>query len=309
MKIIPAIDILDGKVVSLTQGNFETGKVYSNDPVKVAKNFVRQGAKLLHVINLDKMKSDKSDEIVKRIINESGAEIQLGGGIRTAEEAVKWLDNGASKIIFGTALTELPNQVMSVINRYRNRVLLALDFKDNLFYTHGWTETNGTCDFRAFTNFFNSPIGGIIYTNINKDGTLSGADISTALEIKKYCSNIIISGGIGSEYDIYKCSFYDTVSYKPSEFYGLIIGKAIYENKVQLNFKSPVYCSECKYYTVGCNKAVKRRVFKDNYITPPHYKTMNYDIRERISNGDKNCPFYKPSFTKRIKDKIKSGNF
>ncbi len=211
MLIIPAIDLLDGNCVRLLKGKRDECTVYSNNPLEVIKSFKEQGAKLVHIVDLNgafdgTMKNLPSiKELAKEI------EIEVGGGIRTKEKIDQLRASGVKRIIVGTNLPELK----------KYGVIGALDFKDGKFATKGWVETK-----EVNIKELLKGLTEVIVTDVSTDGMLSGPNVPLMKKIQSYGINVIASGGIGSLEDIAKL--------KKAGITGAIVGKALYEKKFSL---------------------------------------------------------------------------
>ena len=232
MLIIPAIDLKEGKVVRLVQGRFEK-KVYSADPVKTAKHWARQGAKLIHIVDLDAAIDGKAPnfDIVGRIIKEAKVDVEFGGGVRTEAIARKLFDAGVSKVVIGTKAVEDNKFLSGLFKKHKEKVIVSIDEIDGNVYVRGWRskgKAEKTLEFAA--KLKGMGFKRIIYTDIKKDGTLKGPNIQGIKKILKETGlEVIASGGISSIGDIIKL--------KELEKYGLagaIVGKALYEGRFTL---------------------------------------------------------------------------
>ena len=230
MKIIPAIDLLDGKVVRLTKGDPSFSKVYSNNPVDIARRYKNQGAEYLHIVDLSAAldRGDNSD-IIKLILKAVDIRIEVGGGIRDKEKAKEFVSLGAQRIIVGTKsldenfLEDLRQSIGS------DKLAVSADIIDSHVAVSGWQEKSSykIIDFIEYIKDLG--IKWLIYTDISRDGTLEGINIE---DIKKISSfeglNVIISGGISSVDDLKK------IKKEAPSVWGVIIGKALYEDKIDL---------------------------------------------------------------------------
>lgn len=232
MLIIPAIDLMSGKCVRLTEGDFNTKKIYDYDPLELAIELKYSGAKRLHIIDLDGAKSGSSlnREIIKNIKKKTGLVIQIGGGIRKEEDVKELIFSGIDYIILGTILIENINKVKEWIIEYGDYFIAAVDVKNNSIYSHGWQKDHGINPIDFGKKLFEIGIKEAIYTDISRDGKLTGPNIE---ETKKFSNStglrVIVSGGISSMQDIREA--------KTLKYYGLtgiIVGKAMYEGKVNI---------------------------------------------------------------------------
>ena len=232
MVIIPAIDLIEGKCVRLTEGDFQRKKVYSEDPIDVACQFKDMGAKRIHIVDLDGAKSGFSinRQIIKKIKKVTNLTVQTGGGIRTDEDVQDLIFEGIDYLVLGTILVEKLDMVKKWIEDFGEYFLASVDVKDNKIQSRGWLKDEGIDSIKFGKDLFQAGFKTAIFTDISKDGKLEGPNIEDA---KKFSSNsglhLILSGGISSEDDI--------ISAKTLTYYGLtgvIIGKAIYEGKINL---------------------------------------------------------------------------
>ena len=232
MLIIPAIDLKGGKVVRLFQGKFNCQKVYSSDPVKVAKHWVKQGAKFLHIVDLDGAASGslKNLEVLKKIVNQVGAGVEFGGGVRSIETISKLLGLGVQRVILGTRAASDAKFLQQAWKKFGKKIIVSIDAKEGKVLTQGWN-----CSAAKTTLVFAQELKRIgfkqlIYTDISKDGTLAGPDISG---IKKLLGqtqlNVIASGGVSELQDLIKLA-----KLGKQGLSGVIIGKALYEGKFTL---------------------------------------------------------------------------
>lgn len=227
MIIFPAIDLKDGKAVRLTKGLMESAKVYSDEPWELAKRFEDMGAEWLHIVDLNGAFAGepKNLEQIEKIRKNTNLKIQLGGGIRDEETIKKYLDLGINRLILGSIAARNPQKVIELAKKYP--VAVGIDAKDGFVAVDGWGKSEGIKAVELAEKFKNSGIECIIATDISKDGTLSGLNIDFILDIMKASEKpVIASGGVASEDDIRKV--------KENGIYGVIVGKAFYEGKVNL---------------------------------------------------------------------------
>ncbi|MEM3641199.1 MAG: 1-(5-phosphoribosyl)-5-[(5-phosphoribosylamino)methylideneamino]imidazole-4-carboxamide isomerase [Candidatus Bathyarchaeia archaeon] len=226
MKVIPAIDLMGGKVVRLSQGDPTTAKTYSylGEPVTVAKKWEREGADALHVVDLDAA-FDKGNNlaIIFKIAKAVNLPIQVGGGIRKLETAEKLLNTGIDYIILGTSAFNNPDVLTAIQNKFGSeRVIVALDHKNGKVMIEGWKTSVKLGIEEAMEKFLHLKIKTFLITSITKDGTLKGLDFDT---LSKACTHpgvrIIAAGGVGSLKDI--------TALKRIGVDGVVIGKALYE--------------------------------------------------------------------------------
>jgi phosphoribosylformimino-5-aminoimidazole carboxamide ribotide isomerase len=227
MVIFPAIDLKDGKAVRLTKGIMDSAKIYSNEPWELAKRFEDMGAKWLHIVDLNGAFAGepKNIEQIEKIRKNTNLKIQLGGGIRDEDTIKRYLDLGINRLILGSIAAREPKRVIELAKKYP--IAVGIDAKNGYVAVDGWGETEGIKATELAKIYQNSNIECIIATDISKDGTLSGLNIDFILDIMNASKkDVIASGGVASEEDIKKV--------KENGIYGVIVGKAFYEGKVDL---------------------------------------------------------------------------
>lgn len=229
MIIFPAIDIKNGKCVRLIQGEKDKQTIYFDDPLYVAKMWETKGAQYLHIVDLDGAFDGipKNIDLIEKIVKSVSIPVQIGGGIRTVEIAKKYIEVGIDRIIVGTKAVTNPDFIDNLINLFGDRVAVSIDAKDGLVCINGWVDNSEIEFFDMASNLQNKGVSTIIYTDISKDGMMSGPNFSQLKELNdKLTINIIASGGISSLDDINKL--------KDMDFYGTIVGKALYEGALNL---------------------------------------------------------------------------
>lgn len=229
MLIMPAVDIKNGKCVQLVQGKPGTEQVVIDNPEKVAKNWEDNGAEIIHVIDLDGALETKDNLItVKKILKEVNVPIQLGGGIRSVEYAEKLLNLDIERLIIGTMAIQDPKTITKLSKEYgSDRIMVSLDSKDSKVVIKGWKEKIDKTATDISKEFQEAGAGGILFTNVDVEGLLGGFDVKPAIELVNSVDiPIVYSGGITTLEDIKKLS---TTGVK-----GLVIGSALYKNKINL---------------------------------------------------------------------------
>jgi phosphoribosylformimino-5-aminoimidazole carboxamide ribotide isomerase len=229
MKIFPAIDIKDGQAVRLIQGDYDRQTVYSSSPVDVARDFQQKGALYLHTVDLDGAKdgSLSNFDTVREIAKKTEMFIEIGGGIRDEERIRKYLLNGVSRVILGTAALENPEFLKRVVDKYGERIAVGVDAKDSLVAVRGWVETSEKNSLDFCRELESIGVSTVIYTDISRDGAESGTNkeiyktLTESLKMK-----IVASGGITFEDEI-------TVL-KNMGLDGAILGKALYTGALKL---------------------------------------------------------------------------
>ena len=231
MKIIPAIDIIDGKCVRLSKGDYSTKKIYNENPVEVAKEFENFGIQFLHLIDLDGAKSKHivNQKVLEKIANETSLHIDFGGGLKTGKDIEIAFNSGAKQITIGSIAVQNPEFCYEIIEKYGSeKIILGADCENRKIKTSGWLEESDNDIIDFILQYHGKNIKNVICTDISKDGMLEGASTELYQEILvKTDINLIASGGISCIEDVFKM--------KEIGCSGTIIGKAIYENKISLN--------------------------------------------------------------------------
>lgn len=230
MILFPAIDIKDNKCVRLTQGKFEQMNIYSGDPVEMAKKWEDMGAEYLHVVDLDGAKNEgfQNRKSIEKIAETIDIPMQTGGGIRSGERIKNLLDAGVERVIVGTMAIENPELLKKLANIYEEHLAVSIDALNGKVATRGWQDV-GKVDSVEICRFLESiGIKTLVYTDISRDGMLSGPNFDVYTELSEKTSlNIIASGGVTTLRDIREL--------RGMNMYGAIIGKALYDNR--LDFK------------------------------------------------------------------------
>lgn len=231
IELIPAIDIIDGKCVRLTKGDYDTKKVYNEDPVSVAKEFEQYGIKRLHVVDLDGARSKHivNDSVLRRITEATSLTVDFGGGIKTNEDIEKAFDAGASMVTIGSIAVTNPELSFEWMERYgAEHIVLGADVRNGKISINGWKE-DSTEDLIPFLKkYLDKGIRNVLCTEISKDGMLQGPAIELYKQVMKAypTCHLIASGGVSCKEDI-----------KELEAAGIpavVFGKAIYEGRIKL---------------------------------------------------------------------------
>jgi phosphoribosylformimino-5-aminoimidazole carboxamide ribotide isomerase len=240
MKLFPAIDIKNGQCVRLKQGSFQDVLVYSENPVKIAKQWEAAGASFIHIVDLDGALVGHSvnDEVIKSIVNEVKIPIQVGGGIRTIKDIESKLALGIDRVIIGTKAVNDPAFIKEAITTFGSkRIVIGIDAKDGMVAIEGWEKLSNYQAVTLALEMKKYGVKTIVYTDISKDGMLQGPNIAHTKEMVQTTGlNIIASGGVSSLKDLEMLEEIDV--------YGAIIGKALYENRIDL--KKAVHLFEKK---------------------------------------------------------------
>ena len=232
MEIIPAIDLLNGKCVRLNQGNYNEVTKFNSDPVKQAQIWESQGAKRLHLVDLDGAKTGEpiNDLTIKKIKRSINIPIQLGGGIRTIDRAKELLGIGIDRIILGTIAIENPELVKVLSQEYPRRVAVGIDAKEGMVATRGWLKQSEISSLELAKQLNDLELAAIISTDIATDGTLKGPNVQALREITEISINpVIASGGIGSIADLISLSDFENEGIE-----GIIVGRALYDGSIDL---------------------------------------------------------------------------
>jgi len=232
MEIIPAIDLLNGKCVRLNQGNYNEVTKFNSDPVKQAQTWESQGAKRLHLVDLDGAKTGEpiNDLTIKEIKKSITIPIQLGGGIRTSDRAKELFDIGIDRIILGTIAIEKPELVKDLSEEYPQRVAVGIDAKEGMVATRGWLKESEIASLDLAKQLNDLELAAIISTDIATDGTLKGPNIQALREIAEISINpVIASGGIGTIADLISLA-----DFADEGIEGIIVGRALYDGSIDL---------------------------------------------------------------------------
>ncbi len=232
MLIIPAIDLKDGRCVRLTQGRFDKEQIFSDDPVEVAQIWQKKGAKRLHVVDLDGAfhGEPKNIDIVKQMVKSIDIPIQLGGGIRDIETIEKYISLGIDWVIIGTSAVIDTSLVEKAVSKYSDQIIVGIDTSDGMAAIKGWLEVSELKGINLALKMQDLGVKRIIYTDVTRDGMLTGPNIENISEIlDKTKVNVIASGGIASIEDLLEFKKLDQ-----KRLEGVIVGKALYLDKIDL---------------------------------------------------------------------------
>ena len=229
MIIFPAIDMKDNRCVRLKQGRFDEVTVYHEDPAIVAKQWEDAGASIIHVVDLDGARSGTAHNLktVERIVKTVSIPIQLGGGIRNADDLERVFSVGVQRAIIGTAALKDPQFLQNAVERYHEHIILGMDALRGLVAVEGWEEVSDQDAFDFCREIKKMGVSEVIYTDILKDGMMSGPNIETTEElVKKSGMRVIASGGVSS--------FEDLENLRKIGAAGAIIGKSLYNGTLDL---------------------------------------------------------------------------
>lgn len=235
MLIIPAIDLKDGRCVRLKQGDMASATVFSDDPVAMARHWAAQGARRLHIVDLNGAVAGrpKNEKVIREIIQAVGGElpIELGGGIRDLDTIESYLDAGVQFVVIGTAAVKNPGFLSDACYAFPGHIIAGLDAKDGKVAVEGWSKMTGHEVIDLAKKFEDYGVEALIYTDIGRDGMLTGVNIEATLKLAQAVKiPLIASGGLNSVKDV------ELICAKlhPEGIIGAIAGRALYEGKLDL---------------------------------------------------------------------------
>ena len=229
MHIFPAIDLFDGKAVRLLKGDYDKMTVYSDNPAEFALDFEKQGAKFIHIVDLEGAKDGTTPnlEVIKSIVNNTNLFTEVGGGIRSMEVIEKYITAGVRRVILGTAAVNDEEFLKNAVAKYGDKVAVGVDIKDGYVAIKGWTEKSQYNCFDFCEKMQKIGVKTLICTDISKDGAMQGTNHELYKELSsKFDMQITASGGVSSIDDVEKLA--------KLGIYGAIIGKAYYTNAISL---------------------------------------------------------------------------
>ncbi|CQR47577.1 1-(5-phosphoribosyl)-5-[(5-phosphoribosylamino)methylideneamino] imidazole-4-carboxamide isomerase [Paraliobacillus sp. PM-2] len=230
MKIIPAIDLIDGKCVRLYQGDFSKTEQVANDPIEQLNTFIADGAQIIHIVDLDGARDGEEKrqyELIEKLCDIATVPVQIGGGIRTIKTVEKLIQAGADRLVLGTAAIEDPSFLKAVLAEYPSHIVIGIDAKDGKVATHGWETVSEVNAITFAKEMEQLGVESIVFTDISKDGTMSGPNIDALKQMNDAVTcNIVASGGIKDNNDI---DALEKIGIKE-----VIVGKAIYQGRVTL---------------------------------------------------------------------------
>ncbi|WP_017654827.1 1-(5-phosphoribosyl)-5-[(5-phosphoribosylamino)methylideneamino]imidazole-4-carboxamide isomerase [Fortiea contorta] len=232
MDVIPAIDLLEGRCVRLYQGDYTRSQVFNENPVDVAKQWVDQGAAKLHVVDLDGAKTGKLVNVgaIEAIAQAVSIPIQVGGGLRDRHSVQQLLNIGVQRAILGTVAVEQPELVQQLCQEFPGQIIVGIDARNGLVATRGWLETSEILATQLAVQMAELGAVAIIYTDIHRDGTLSGPNLEALSELARSISiPIIASGGVSSVTDLLSLLALETQGVT-----GVIVGRALYTGDISL---------------------------------------------------------------------------
>ena len=233
--LYPAIDIKNGKCVRLLFGEMDKETVYNNNPLDQAMWFIDQGAKWLHIVDLDGAVSGKNinKKAIEQILNKlkDQVKIQIGGGIRNLNDLDFWLQKSANRVVLGTLAIENPNFINQLDKNYSKKVVIGADVRNGKIASHGWKNQSDISAVELIKTFNSSIVSAVVYTDISKDGSLQGVSLDQTVNFAKSIPHsVIASGGVSSLNDISRLSEEFSNGIK-----GVIVGRALYDRKFTLS--------------------------------------------------------------------------
>lgn len=229
MILLPAIDIIGGECVRLVRGEYSTSRKVAADVAETARSFQEAGAEWLHVVDLDAAKEGKpvNAGLIRRIRESCGLKLEVGGGIRDMAAVDAWLQSGVSRVILGTAAVRSPELVVRAVEKYGDRIAVGIDARGGMVAQRGWTETSAIGYVGMAEHMERAGVKTLIFTDISRDGTLSGPNLEMLGRLGRAVScDIVASGGVGSLKDI--------GDLLKLGLYGAICGKALYTGALNL---------------------------------------------------------------------------
>ncbi len=232
MEVIPAIDLLAGQCVRLYQGDYERSQTFNEDPVAIATEWVNQGATRLHLVDLDGAKAGEPRNLqaIAAIVQAVSVPVQVGGGLRDRASVANLLQMGVERVILGTIAVEQPDLVAQLCQEFPQQIVVGIDARNGRVATRGWLETSEVLATELAQQMANLGAAAIIYTDIHRDGTLSGPNIPALRELASAIDlPIIASGGVSSVTDLLSL-----LALEPQGVTGAIVGRALYTGDVLL---------------------------------------------------------------------------
>lgn len=232
MEVIPAIDLLSGRCVRLYQGDYARSQVFNDNPADVARQWVEQGASLLHIVDLDGAKTGRvvNRPAIEAIITEVPVPVQVGGGLRDRSSVAELLDLGVHRVILGTVAVEQPQLVAELCQEFPGQIVVGIDARNGRVATRGWLETSEVLATGLALQMQEVGAAAIIYTDIHRDGTLTGPNLEALRELTAAVSiPVIASGGVSSITDLLSL-----LALEPLGVTGVIVGRALYTGDISL---------------------------------------------------------------------------
>ena len=232
MEVIPAIDLLSGRCVRLYQGDYARSQVFNDNPADVARQWFEQGASLLHIVDLDGAKTGRvvNRPAIEAIITEVPVPVQVGGGLRDRSSVAELLELGVQRVILGTVAVEQPHLVADLCQEFPGQIVVGIDARNGRVATRGWLETSEVLATGLAVQMQEVGAAAIIYTDIHRDGTLTGPNLEALRELTAAVSiPVIASGGVSSITDLLSL-----LALEPLGVTGVIVGRALYTGDISL---------------------------------------------------------------------------
>ncbi len=229
MIIYPAIDLIGGKCVRLTQGSYDDVTIYGEDPLKTAMDFERAGSEYIHMVDLEGARNGGSENshVIKQVAGNTALKVQTGGGIRSMEKISDYIESGVERVILGTSAVKNPELVKEAVKKYGEKIAVGIDAKDGVVAISGWETQSRYKAVEFALKMQDIGVKNIIYTDISRDGMLNGPNLNAMREMAEALSiNVIASGGVSCIEDI--------LDLKKTGVSGVIVGKAIYTGRIDL---------------------------------------------------------------------------
>lgn len=229
MIIFPAIDIKENKCVRLLQGDFDKVNIYGDDPSAMAKRWEDKNAQFIHIVSLNGARGEGkvNDESIKKILSTVNIPIQIGGGIRSQERVQELLNMGVNRVIVGSIAIKNKELLKKLVKKYKEKIVVSIDAKNGKVAVQGWEEISDVDSIKLCKELEQIGVKTIVYTDISKDGMMIGPNFNIYEKLSQETNlDIIASGGVTTIEDIKRL--------KDMDLYGAIIGKALYENKIEL---------------------------------------------------------------------------
>ena len=246
MLILPAIDLRGGQCVRLRQGDYSQETVFGSDPADMARTWVRQGARALHIVDLDGAKQGfpVNGDSIRAIVRAADVPCQLGGGLRTAEQIATAFGWGVHRVVLGTRALKDAVWFEGIVNQFPGKIILGLDARNGRVATNGWLETADISALELARRYESLPLAALVYTDIGRDGMLEGANVEAMAELAEAVAvPLIASGGVTGLDDVRRLGRLGLA--------GCIIGRALYEGRIEL----PAALDAANESSVGRSKA------------------------------------------------------
>ncbi|MFT3978036.1 MAG: 1-(5-phosphoribosyl)-5-[(5-phosphoribosylamino)methylideneamino]imidazole-4-carboxamide isomerase [Sphingomonas bacterium] len=230
--VFPAIDLKQGQVVRLAEGDMDRATIYGDDPAAQAMLFAEAGAEHLHVVDLDGAFAGQSvnGEAVRAIVQRFPGHVQLGGGIRTPEAVEAWFDLGVSRVVIGTAALENPQFVRNMAAAFPGGIVVAVDARDGMVATKGWAEVSTVSAIDMARRFEDAGVAALLFTDVGRDGLLKGCNVEATVDLARAASiPVIASGGVKGIGDIHVLALHARDGVE-----GVITGRALYDGRLDL---------------------------------------------------------------------------